>query len=50
MSGRHYYEGGGWIWSRGFQSQHTNVGYLQVLSRSQVIPGIVDVHADTADM
>jgi hypothetical protein len=41
--------GGGWIWSPGFQSQHTNVGCLAGLSRSQVT-WVVNVHADTADM
>jgi hypothetical protein len=42
--------GGGWIWSARIPSQHTNVDALQVLSRSQVTPGVVNVHADTADM
>jgi hypothetical protein len=42
------------LWRRldlvmGFQSQHTNVGCLAGLSRSQVT-WVVNVHADTADM
>jgi hypothetical protein len=34
----------------GFQSQTYQPDALQVLSRSQVTPGVVNVHADTADM
>jgi hypothetical protein len=49
-AGRHYYEEEAGSGHEDSSHNILTLDALQVLSRSQVTPGVVNVHADTADM